>query len=173
MAKLSAAAPLDELEQRIGFRVNDRARLERALTHASHRSARGATSYERLEFLGDRVLGLVISERLFEMFPKANEGELSLKLNQLVSAEACAEIADLVGLTNFIRHGGGDLKRMAAENTCNAATESTCAVSQRPTTETPAVVDQPDGYHRRSVEKATRRAKPDASEAPAKNGVTR
>jgi ribonuclease-3 len=53
------------------------------------------------------------------MFPKANEGELSLKLNQLVSAEACAEIADLVGLTNFIRHGGGDLKRMAAENTRN------------------------------------------------------
>ena len=118
MAKLKFGQGLDELERRIGFAVADRPRLERALTHASHRSARGTTNYERLEFLGDRVLGLVISEKLFEMFPKANEGDLSLKLNSLVSAEACAEIADLLGLSDFIRHGG-DLKRLSAENTRN------------------------------------------------------
>ncbi|GGE18832.1 ribonuclease 3 [Aureimonas endophytica] len=119
MAKLKFSQSLDELERRIGFRVADRARLERALTHASHRAAKGATNYERLEFLGDRVLGLVVSEKLFEMFPKSSEGDLSLKLNQLVSADACAEIADAVGLPDFIRHGGGDLKKMPADSTRN------------------------------------------------------
>ncbi len=118
MAQLTFARLLDELERRIDVRVADRPRLERALTHSSHRAAKGPASYERLEFLGDRVLGLVIAEKLFEMFPSANEGELSLKLNSLVSAEACAAIADDLGLSQFIRHGG-DLKRLSAENTRN------------------------------------------------------
>jgi ribonuclease III len=118
MAKLKPAQPLEELERRIGLKAADRARVERALTHSSHPSARRAANYERLEFLGDRVLGLVVSEKLFAMFPTANEGELSLKLNSLVSADACAEVADELGLWDFIRHGG-ELKRVSAENTRN------------------------------------------------------
>ncbi|MBC8131060.1 MAG: ribonuclease III [Rhizobiaceae bacterium] len=121
MAKLKAKPALDELERRIGLIVSDRARLERALTHSSLRGGQAAhagSSYERLEFLGDRVLGLVIAEKLFEMFPNASEGEMSLRLNTLVSAEACAEIADDIGLGEFIRHGG-DVKKVKGEQTRN------------------------------------------------------
>lgn len=116
MAQLKHA--LDELDRRIGIGINDRTRLERALTHASLRTRGGSASYERLEFLGDRVLGLVIAERLFELFPAASEGELSLRLNALVSAETCAEIADEIGLADFIRHGG-DVKRLRGVKTQN------------------------------------------------------
>ena len=118
MAKLKPDRSLDELERRIGVKVSDRARLERAVTHSSMRGGGGGASYERLEFLGDRVLGLVIAEKLFELFPKASEGEMSLRLNSLVSADACAEIADAIGLHEFIRHGG-DVKRVKGEQTRN------------------------------------------------------
>ena len=118
MAKLKPDRSLDELERRIGVRLSDRARLERAVTHSSLRGGSNASSYERLEFLGDRVLGLVIAEKLFEMFPKATEGEMSLRLNSLVSAEACAEIADEIGLGDFIRHGG-DVKKVKGEKSRN------------------------------------------------------
>ncbi len=111
--------PLAELEERIGVQVRDKERLERALTHSSLRPGQsGARSYERLEFMGDRVLGLVIAERLFEMFPRDDEGGLSLRLNTLVSANACAEIADELGLHEFLRHGG-DLKRVKGKHTKN------------------------------------------------------
>ena len=118
MAQLKPDRSLEELERRIGVRLADRTRLERALTHASLRGGRTGASYERLEFLGDRVLGLVIAEKLFEAFPQANEGEMSLRLNALVSADTCAEIADDIGLSDFIRHGG-DLKRVKGEKTRN------------------------------------------------------
>jgi ribonuclease-3 len=118
MAKLTADRPLEELETRIGIRFSDRTRLERALTHSSLRAASGGNerSYERLEFLGDRVLGLVIAEKLFAMFPRADEGELSLRLNALVSAQTCAEVADEIGLYDFIRHGG-DLRKLKGTRT--------------------------------------------------------
>lgn len=118
MAKLKPERSLEELERRIGVRIEDRARLERALTHASLRGGGAAVSYERLEFLGDRVLGLVIAEKLFEMFPAATEGEMSLRLNTLVSAEACAAVADEIGLDEFIRHGG-DVKKLKGVKTRN------------------------------------------------------
>ncbi|MDY8109313.1 ribonuclease III [Fulvimarina sp. 2208YS6-2-32] len=109
--------PLSELEARIGVRFSDHDRLQRALTHSSFRSAKGdGRSYERLEFLGDRVLGLVIAGKLFEMFPDADEGELSLRLNALVNAETCAAVADELGLYDYVRQGG-DLKRLAPART--------------------------------------------------------
>lgn len=73
----------------LGHRPRDRGLFERALTHSS----RGVTHYERLEFLGDRVLGLVAAEWLYELFPDEPEGNLSRRLNALVSRETCAEIA--------------------------------------------------------------------------------
>lgn len=123
MAKLKKAdRSAEELERRIGVAIGDKGRLERALTHSSLRggghTGNAGASYERLEFLGDRVLGLVIAEKLFEMFPKASEGEMSLRLNTLVSADACAEIADEIGLAEFIRHGG-DVKKVKGEKTRN------------------------------------------------------
>jgi ribonuclease-3 len=95
---------LQRLEEATGHRFADLQRLDRALTHASARS-KGGRDYERLEFLGDRVLGLCVAEMLFEQFQTANEGELSVRLNQLVNADALAEVADELSLSDFIRIG--------------------------------------------------------------------
>ena len=81
--------------------------LEIALTHISAlKGARNrAGSYQRLEFLGDHVLGLVISDMLYRAFPKADEGELSRRLADLVRKETCAEIARTIDLGAAIRLG--------------------------------------------------------------------
>jgi ribonuclease-3 len=101
---------LQRLEEATGHRFADLQRLDRALTHASARS-KGGRDYERLEFLGDRVLGLCVAEMLFEQFQTANEGELSVRLNQLVNADALAEVADELSLSDFIRIGT-DVKQL-------------------------------------------------------------
>jgi len=84
-----------QLEARLGYRFADPELLERALTHSSAVSPgkRIAQSYQRLEFLGDRVLGLVVADLLYRRLPKANEGELSRSLNALVRKETSAAIA--------------------------------------------------------------------------------
>jgi len=93
----------------------DYSNLERALTHASVRKkADDNFHYERLEFLGDRVLGLVVSQMIYMTFPDANEGELSLRLNALVKGKTLAEIADELALHEFIRTGG-DLKELKGQ----------------------------------------------------------
>lgn len=78
--------------------------LIQALTHASA-STGNAENYERLEFLGDRVLGLAIAQLLFSEFPKADEGELSRRFNLLVNTETCADVANEIGLGEFIMTG--------------------------------------------------------------------
>ena len=84
-----------QLEARLGYRFADPDLLDRALTHSSAiaPAKRVALSYQRLEFLGDRVLGLVVADMLYRRFPKANEGDLSRSLNALVRKETCAMIA--------------------------------------------------------------------------------
>ncbi|MBO0663217.1 ribonuclease III [Jiella sp. MQZ9-1] len=116
MARVKREKSLDALEKTIGVPIRDKERFERALTHASLQGEGATKSYERLEFLGDRVLGLIIAERLFTQFPDADEGELSLRLNALVSAEACAAIADAIGLFDYVRQGS-DLKKLKSERT--------------------------------------------------------
>jgi ribonuclease-3 len=112
-----SAEETSRLETLIGYVFEEKARLDRALTHASARSAK-AGNYERLEFLGDRVLGLSVAELLFSTFRTATEGELSVRLNQLVSAESCASIADEMGLHNFIRTGS-DVKKLTGKSMLN------------------------------------------------------
>jgi len=84
--------------------------LDSALSHISAlKGARNrASSYQRLEFLGDHVLGLVISDMLFRAFPKADEGELSRRLADLVRKETCAEIARTIDLGAAIRLGSSE-----------------------------------------------------------------
>ena len=98
------------LEERIGYRFADAALLVSALSHISAlKGARNrAASYQRLEFLGDHVLGLVISDMLFRAFPKADEGELSRRLADLVRKETCAEIARAIDLGATIRLGASE-----------------------------------------------------------------
>lgn len=119
MSKAKPLSPeeIGRIEDLIGHTFTEKARLDRALTHASARSA-SAGNYERLEFLGDRVLGLCVAEMLFSTFRSAAEGELSVRLNQLVSAESCAEIADEMGLHQFIRTGA-DVKKLTGKSMLN------------------------------------------------------
>ena len=94
-------ATLVWLEDLLGRRPADRALFERALTHASFDDAQ----YERLEFLGDRVLGLVIADWLYALFPDEPEGKLSRRLNALVARETCAEVGRELGVGARVRLG--------------------------------------------------------------------
>lgn len=107
----------EALAARIGYTFRDERRLERALTHASARGAGGA-DYERLEFLGDRVLGLLVAEMLFKAYDAANEGELSLRLNALVNAETLAEIAEEAGIADLVR-AGSDIQTLSGRKRIN------------------------------------------------------
>jgi ribonuclease-3 len=115
------------LEERIGYQFADKAMLERALTHISALSGgpqKRSESYQRLEFLGDHVLGLVISDMLFRAFPKANEGELSRRLADLVRKETCAEVAKAMDLGPALKlgnsesHAGGRLRTTILADAC-------------------------------------------------------
>src|SRR6476646_9245599 len=94
-ARSSTEPDFAALERRVGHDFRDRTRLQRALTHSS---ANSSASNERLEFLGDRVLGLVVASELFDRYPQDSEGALALKLNALVRKETCAVAAERAGL---------------------------------------------------------------------------
>ena len=88
-----------ELESKLSHRFKNVALLERALTHASVRGGKIERSdNERLEFIGDRVLGLAIAEMLNDQYPDASEGELARRYNRLVRGEACAKVSRAIGL---------------------------------------------------------------------------
>lgn len=105
--KPSAKAAAKIIEDRIGYTFDDASLLATAFTHVSAlKSARNrADSYQRLEFLGDHVLGLIVSDMLYRAFPKADEGELSKRLADLVRREACADVARSLGLDEAIKLG--------------------------------------------------------------------
>ncbi len=97
-------------EKTLGYTFRDPGLLVLALTHASALAQSGdhdpSATYQRLEFLGDRVLGLVVADMLVSAYPDAVEGELARRLARLVSGETCAEVAMDMGLDAFIRIGG-------------------------------------------------------------------
>jgi ribonuclease III len=105
------AAAVEALEQHLGHSFLDRARLEQALTHASvGDGARKSGDNERLEFLGDRVLGLMTAERLIAADPLASEGDLAPRLNALVSRATCARVARRMNLGPALRLSGAETK---------------------------------------------------------------
>jgi ribonuclease-3 len=103
------AADRTALLDRIGYSFTDDTLLDRALTHISALSGKSRqSSYQRLEFLGDRVLGLVISDMLLRAYPKADEGELSKRLAELVRKETCAEVARELDIGSALRLGSSE-----------------------------------------------------------------
>lgn len=119
--------PAANLEKRIDYVFQDRKLFERALTHSSFGDGRpGFRSYERLEFLGDRVLGLMTAEALFKAFDKADEGALAPRLNALVCKSACADVARQIDLGSALRMGrseeksGGRAKASILGDACEA-----------------------------------------------------
>ena len=107
----------EKLQARLGYRFADPDLLDRALTHSSALSPakRIERSYQRLEFLGDRVLGLVVADMLYRRLPKANEGELSRSLNTLVRKETCAIIARRLDLGAEMNLGTSEARTGGAE----------------------------------------------------------
>ena len=118
---------LTQLFERLGYAFKNRSLIELALTHASARpSLKPNEDNERLEFLGDRVLGLAIAELLTASFPEASEGDLARRYNQLVRAETCAEIAkewelgQLISMSGGEAESGGRGKKTILANACEA-----------------------------------------------------
>ena len=118
---------LTQLFERLGYAFKNRSLIELALTHASARpSLKPNEDNERLEFLGDRILGLAIAELLTASFPDASEGELARRFNQLVRAETCAEVAQDWELGKLILMSGGEAdsggrgKKTILANACEA-----------------------------------------------------
>jgi ribonuclease-3 len=100
---------MPDLETQIHYSFRNKGLLREALTHASARAGRPSGSdNERLEFLGDRVLGLVIAQLLLETCPTAKEGELARRYNKLVCKDACAAIARQIDLGPFIFMSDGE-----------------------------------------------------------------
>jgi ribonuclease-3 len=96
----------EDLTSRIGYRFSDHDLLVEALTHGSTERHKG--DYQRLEFLGDRVLGLIIAEHLFRSYPAHGEGELTAIHSGLVRGQSCAAAGDTIGLSDLIIIGAGE-----------------------------------------------------------------
>ncbi len=106
---MSGNTPIQRFSERLGHRFSDEGLLRQALTHASS-AVKKDHDNQRLEFLGDRVLGLVISEALFEDDRSAREGQLAPRFNALVRKEACAEVAEQVGLGDALMLGRSEMR---------------------------------------------------------------
>lgn len=99
----------ETLQQRIGYRFKNPHLLAQALVHPSHGASQKAKTFQRLEFLGDRVLGLVIAERLYRLFPREQEGELAKRLAALVCRETCHRVAEIIDLKSALSIETGEL----------------------------------------------------------------
>ena len=97
---------LQNLELKIGYSFEDLSYLKRALTHRSYSSEHN----ERLEYLGDSILGMIIAKALFDLFPKSPEGDLTRMRSALVRETTLAEIAREFGIQHCLRVGPGELK---------------------------------------------------------------
>ncbi len=124
---MAPARKFKELEARVGYHFRSRDLLKKALTHASVRQASGKRrDNERLEFLGDRVLGLAIAELLCEVYPSANEGDLAKLYNRLVRGGTCAAVARELDLGPFLvlseaeADSGGRAKETILADACEA-----------------------------------------------------
>jgi ribonuclease-3 len=117
---------LDALQDRIGYRFSNQALLKRALTHSSLAASSKIGDLERLEFLGDRVLGLLTAEALWRKTPKMDEGEMAPRLNALVRKETCAKAAIAFGLDQVMRlsaqedEAGGRKKKAILGDVCES-----------------------------------------------------
>src|SRR6476620_577704 len=97
---------LGRCERRIGYSFQDKSLLVSALTHASGAEHRLASN-ERLEFLGDAILGFIVCEMLFQQFPQYLEGDLTKIKSVVVSRQTCAKISEALGLQEFLILGKG------------------------------------------------------------------
>ncbi len=105
-----------ELETVIGYTFSDKKLLERALTHSSSKSKKNTEDNERLEFLGDRVLGLIVAETLLSKFTNESEGDIAKRHTSFVCKEQLVEIAKKISLTDFIKMSEGEIREGGKTN---------------------------------------------------------
>ena len=98
---------IQKFEKRLKIKMKNKSLLIRALTH---KSANHEINNEKLEFLGDRVIGLVFSKKLFDIYPKETEGSLDKRFAKLVNRKTCASIAWSIGIKDFIIMGDSKKK---------------------------------------------------------------
>lgn len=110
---MSKASTLSVLETRLGYTFQNRSFLEHALTHSSRS---GTVNNERIEFLGDRVLNLVMAESLFRQFPEESEGSLAKRHSALVQGRMLTIIGGIIGLGEFINLSDAERQSGGAEN---------------------------------------------------------
>ncbi len=127
MPEQSDPERLRRLQDKLGYTFDQPHLLSIALTHPTAvQDGLAESNYERFEFLGDRVLGLVASQVLFDRFPESNEGGLAKRLNALVSRATCAEVAAELDLAPFVimghseKLGAGKRKSAILANVCEA-----------------------------------------------------
>ena len=117
---------LQNFLNKISYQFNNLSLLKEALTHPSFSKQTTTNNYQRLEFLGDAILGMVIAEILIKQYPLANEGELSKRQAYLVSGETLSQIAIQIGIGEVIRFSegekaiGGKNNKRNLENACEA-----------------------------------------------------
>src|SRR5690349_3557159 len=99
---------LEKLQARLGVRFKNVRSLQRALTHRSAATDNPLDSNERLEFLGDSVVGVVVSENLFRLYPRYSEGDLAKTKAYVVSEGALADAAQAMGLEEFVQMSPGE-----------------------------------------------------------------
>lgn len=121
-----SAKGLAALQERIGWKFADASLLKKSLTHSSLAATSKVGDLERLEFLGDRVLGLMTAEALWRKYPKMREGDLAPRFNALVRKETCAKAALAFGLDKLIKmsaqeeESGGRRKKAILGDACEA-----------------------------------------------------
>ena len=98
---------LNNLQKKISIKFKNLNYLKKSITHKSYDPL---NNYEKFEFLGDRILGFVISKKLIELYPKEKEGVLDKKLASLVNKNQCLEVAKIIGLEKFILVGNKSAK---------------------------------------------------------------
>ncbi len=106
---MQQTAALAKLEDLIGYNFKDASLVAMAFTHGSHKNK--LVDYQRLEFLGDRVLSLVIAQELYQRHADEREGKLAARLSLLVRAEACAAVAQTLGLQEFVLLGAVEKRK--------------------------------------------------------------
>lgn len=102
----------NKIEKVLKVKFKDKSLLKKAFTH---KSANQNNNNEKLEFLGDRVLALILSKKLYDLYPNENEGDLDKRFAILVKKKTCSDVAWTLGLQNFI-HTGNQKKRITQED---------------------------------------------------------
>ena len=125
------AKGLEFLEKELGYTFHDKMVIEEALTHSSFSHENGLPyNNERLEFLGDSILGFIVARTLYRIYPDSNEGELTQMRAELVRAESLYKKAASLGITNLILHGNalkpGELPKKIISDAMEAVLGAVC-----------------------------------------------